>query len=190
MSVKKERHFSNYFDYLVRRLISSIFYYRIFRKIYPHTPWYTPGAIKTTEKMLTPHSKVFEWGSGASSIWYAERVGEYIGIEDNERWYTDISKRLNSSNTRIVLCDNKDEYINAINKFPDRYFDCISIDGRHRIDCLKHAVSKLSDNGLIVFDDSQRPKYQAKDQIMSGWTATFYDFGIIQTAIYKKAMPA
>ena len=54
---------------------------------------------------------------------------------------------------------NFKSYVNAINKI-DENFDFIAIDGRCRSACLKLATSKLKPNGIVLFDDSRRRRYQ------------------------------
>ena len=44
-------------------------------------PWFTYPAIRMLEKIITPDLRVFEYGSGGSSIWWSERVNEVYSIE-------------------------------------------------------------------------------------------------------------
>ena len=39
------------------------------------------------------------------------------------------------------------------------YFDMVMIDGRDRVNCCKYAVEALNDEGVILFDDSDREAY-------------------------------
>lgn len=41
----------------------------------------------------------------------------------------------------------------------DQLFDVIIIDGRDRVNCIKQAINKLSDQGVMILDDSARPWY-------------------------------
>jgi hypothetical protein len=51
-------------------------------------------------------------------------------------------------------------YVRQIDEFPDHSFDIISIDGRARPACLKHALRKVKSDGLIVLDNSDRAEYR------------------------------
>jgi len=39
-------------------------------------------------------------------------------------------------------------------------FDILIVDGRDRVNCCKQAINAVSDNGVIVLDDSEREFYQ------------------------------
>ena len=41
-----------------------------------------------------------------------------------------------------------------------RYEDVIAVDGRDRVNCVKHAMPKLKPGGVLVLDDSHRPRYR------------------------------
>ncbi len=214
-SIRSERNCS-YIEYIARRICSSLLYFRIYRKIYPNDPYYTPKAIKKAIKLLNKNSKVFEWGSGMSTIWYANRVKEVVAIEHNKEWYNKglqglANSKLNNTNIFLVptIADNdtfsweKDwkhyetlnhppknpefiDYIHKIDEYPDSYFDCIAIDGRERVGCSVHAISKLAKNGFIILDDSHREKYTEIFEILSDWNAVKFNFGLLQTTIFTR----
>jgi hypothetical protein len=52
------------------------------------------------------------------------------------------------------------EYVTKIEDYPDRTFDVIVVDGRARPSCFKHAVSKVRNDGLLIFDNTNRDRYQ------------------------------
>lgn len=62
------------------------------------------------------------------------------------------------------------DYIAAIDGFEDQYFDVIAIDGRKRLGCLLHGVSKLKAGGVVLLDDSNRPRYSQCSELLSEWT--------------------
>jgi hypothetical protein len=51
------------------------------------------------------------------------------------------------------------EYATSIEAYPDRYFDIVLVDGRARPSCVKHAMSKVRDGGLLVLDNAERSHY-------------------------------
>ena len=85
-SILSERK-CNVIEYWIRRLFSSFVYFRIYRKLYPEKPFYSPSAIRKIESLLNTNSRVFEWGSGISTIWYAKRVKELVSIEHDKTWF-------------------------------------------------------------------------------------------------------
>ena len=52
-------------------------------------PWWTFAAIEETDKFLKSRqdAKVFEYGSGASTIWLARRAAIVVSIEQDEGWH-------------------------------------------------------------------------------------------------------
>ena len=40
-------------------------------------------------------------------------------------------------------------------------FDLVVVDGRARVACLQHAAKRLAPGGIVLFDDTQRPRYRA-----------------------------
>ena len=77
-------------------------------------------------------------------------------------------------------------YISQINQFPDKYFDCIIIDGRERLGCLVHSMPKLADNGMIIFDDSAMDKFQELYTILDGWHYKSFRFGLMHTTFFTR----
>ncbi|QNH55640.1 MAG: hypothetical protein H2674_14390, partial [Limnospira indica BM01] len=46
-------------------------------------PWYTYPAIEFIENKISSDFKVFEYGSGQSTLWWAERVLKVISVESD-----------------------------------------------------------------------------------------------------------
>ena len=44
----------------------------------PQVPWMAPGAVRALHRLLHPEMTLLELGSGASTAWYAERVGRVV----------------------------------------------------------------------------------------------------------------
>jgi hypothetical protein len=51
-------------------------------------------------------------------------------------------------------------YVKAIDEFPPDFFDLVSIDGRARDSCFVRARDKVRPGGLLLLDNSERPRYQ------------------------------
>lgn len=205
-------------EYLVRRATSSLFYFRLYRRFHPEDPFYVPAAIRRIESLLGADSKVFEWGSGASTLWYARHAGSVVSVEHDKGWYerglaslqenglenvdllfqppTDL--RQVDAEVDLQDFDIRDHpsikpgfnsYARKIDDYPDSCFDCIAIDGRARVDCLAGVLPKLADGGFIVLDDSHRPKYRKFFNVLSEWHADRFDFGLLQTTVFSKRLP-
>ena len=47
-----------------------------------------------------------------------------------------------------------DDYISAIDEFPEGSLDIVIVDGICRVECARRAVKKVKPNGLVVVDDT------------------------------------
>ncbi|MEH1823016.1 MAG: hypothetical protein V7L31_28725 [Nostoc sp.] len=115
-------------------------------------PWYTYPAIEYIKQLDFSDKVIFEYGSGYSSIFWAERCKTMVSIEDNEEWYNKIKNRL-PKNVDYLLINEKKSYINSILDYNHK-FDVIIIDGSDRYECAVIAREKLSETGIIVLDNS------------------------------------
>ena len=82
---------------LYARLLSAVGY-RLYRWRHPDTPLYTPAAIREIESYLAAAPRrVFEWGSGGSTIWYAQRAQHVIAVEHAAAWQRIVAERLQAA---------------------------------------------------------------------------------------------
>src|SRR5438105_3568886 len=59
-------------------------------------PWLAQGAIGFCKNHLIAAQVGLEWGSGRSTIWFAEKVQRLISVEHSHLWYEVVTKRLRS----------------------------------------------------------------------------------------------
>jgi hypothetical protein len=64
--------------------------------------------------------------------------------------------------------------VSAIDDHDDECFDVVVVDGRERMDCVRCAMRKVSPGGVLVLDDSDRPKYGVARTILAGWSSRDY----------------
>ncbi|MFD1142280.1 hypothetical protein ACFQ4C_14230 [Larkinella insperata] len=115
-------------------------------------PWYTYPAIEFINQLDLSDKRVFEYGSGNSTLFWASRCRKVVAIEDDKKWYDTIRTRL-PQNVDYRLIENKDEYVTAIQQFPD-LFDIIIIDGKYRFDCTANSRDRLSSTGFFILDNA------------------------------------
>jgi len=147
-------------------------------------PW-LPYLATEYIKYLNPR-RVFEWGSGGSTVFFAFKSGirTLISIEHDEDWYSKVHERLplNFTDYRLIppepgtigpdpanpahyksgstnLGDvNFKKYVSAIDEYG--LFDLILIDGMARASCIHHAFSHVAPGGCMVIDNTgDRPYY-------------------------------
>jgi precorrin-6B methylase 2 len=120
-------------------------------------PWISYAARHFLEKRVRNDMTVFEFGSGYSTLWWAGRARKVVACESNEGWCTEIQRRA-PANTEILLA-KEEEYPSVILKQPGT-FDVIVIDGGDRVACVPAALDRLSERGVIIWDDTERTVYQ------------------------------
>jgi hypothetical protein len=122
----------------------------------PCRPWIVRRAWKAILPHIGPHSKVFEWGGGMSTLWYESHAGEVHAVEDNPAWYAWISRK--TVKARVYFASG-DEYVDKIKVFPDRHFDLISVDGANRHKCFRAALRKLKPGGYLIVDNTDKDRH-------------------------------
>ena len=123
------------------------------------------------------NTKILEFGSGYSTIFFQNLTDNLISIEHNKKWYNKIKPLINN-NTNYILkkinyvskpsvdkkfynCNTIDELINK--KIDNEYFDIIIIDGIHRVNCAFGSYRNLKKGGILILDDSHRIDKPASD---------------------------
>lgn len=120
-------------------------------------PWFTYSAIHFLQTRLPPGLRVFEWGSGGSTHWWSQRAREVVACEHDHDWFLRVAEKA-PQNTTVVERPRGIEYLAEIES--RGLFDVVVIDGRDRVACVVHAIPQLSQQGIIVWDNSDRAKYQ------------------------------
>ncbi len=120
---------------------------------YARSPWLVYSAISHLSPRIAG-KRVFEYGSGMSTLWFSDHAGEVIAVESNPEWYNRV-RRFTASlkRTQVTLADSKDEYVNAISRVGGQ-FDVVLIDGMYRIDCVIAVRNYLRQGGLVIVDNT------------------------------------
>ena len=125
----------------------------------PYKPLLCQEAIDRFEEIINKNSVVLEFGSGASTLWLAERVGVLISIEHDEEWHNEVIKKLAHSDHVVVHLVKPEHYTGVPANYPDASFDFVFVDcfDHYRIPCLKSSLPKLKPGGWLVVDDTNWP---------------------------------
>jgi tRNA A58 N-methylase Trm61 len=134
--------------------------------------------------------RVFEYGSGGSTVFFANLVQEVISVEHDRGWYQKLQEELKKLDIDNCTVHHRppsptetgasgdpadpDDYVSGnvsyegmtfrdytvqIDEYPDEHFDLIVVDGRARPSCFKHAVPKIKNTGMLVWDNTNRSRY-------------------------------
>ena len=134
-------------------------------------PWFSWPSIDFLSSYVTPSMRVFEYGSGGSTIFFARRAGKVVSSEDDPQWSQIVGSHCKQSgvnnaevrNTRLDCASLQVfascEYVTSLD---DRY-DIIVVDGSEkwpieilRPTCFYHAEMYVAAGGIIVVDDAWR----------------------------------
>lgn len=123
-------------------------------------PWFTYSATSFLKDRLTKNMNVFEFGSGNSTLWFSERVKNIISVEYDVKWYNKVKNEI-PDNVELIYCNFEydGEYCRTVVK-SDLKFNIIIVDGRDRNNCIYNSINSLTEDGVIIFDNTQRESYQ------------------------------
>ena len=148
-------------------------------------PWYTYPAIEFIENKIDSDFRIFEYGSGNSSLWWSERVTQVISIESDANWFGYIKENM-PSNVELYLIEDDLKYASAINQYEDHSFDVIIVDGSNRNQCAEFAISKVKNQGFIIFDNTDDHRHAPGVEKLQASGFIRIDFyGMIPSYLYK-----
>lgn len=115
-------------------------------------PLFTYPCIEYIRQFDLAKKKIFEWGSGASTLYWMQRAQSVISVENNPQWYERVSQM---KNERVILILDQTETFPYRIRDQNGPFDVIVIDGYgYRYDCAIEALQQLARGGMIVLDNS------------------------------------
>ncbi|HYK75915.1 MAG TPA: FkbM family methyltransferase [Daejeonella sp.] len=122
-------------------------------------PWVTYSFIDFIKDRLQSEHQVFEFGAGNSTFFYAKKAAKVISVEHDQAWFDKISGQ-RPANSEIIFCEvETDGKYAGMPVSLNEKFHVIIVDGRDRVNCCKQAISALTDDGVVILDDSEREFY-------------------------------
>jgi hypothetical protein len=121
-------------------------------------PFYTYPSIAFLEQRVNRTLRVFEYGAGYSTLWWASRSMSVIACEHDRGWFDRMTAMI-PANVQLIhqaLVPGGD-YSRQATAFVS---DVIVVDGRDRVNCAKASVEGLSEGGVVVWDNSDRERYR------------------------------
>ena len=117
-------------------------------------PWLTFDAIRAIEERLRTGQRVFEFGSGHSTVYWARKGVELFSVEDDAAWFGMIGTKLKGvADVHLFFEQGMQDYVGRIGKC-DGLFDIVLVDGSFRKDCMLAGMPKLKSGGLLVVDNT------------------------------------
>ncbi|HEY7071129.1 MAG TPA: class I SAM-dependent methyltransferase [Acidimicrobiales bacterium] len=135
-------------------------------------PWMPYAAVTVLAGLVGPETRVFEYGSGHSTVWLAARSHHVHTVEHDPDWFRRTLDMLGpdaaGADVRLVPTAGDrfdappgDAYVEApTTAGGDRCYDVVVIDGMARRACAAAVGQVLAPGGVVVLDDTQRSAYQ------------------------------
>ena len=165
-------------------------------------PWFSYAAIDFLEKYLRPDARVFEFGSGGSTLFFARRAKSVTSVEDNAHWCELVAEKIAGRGIENVDLRHvpvaftteeafeTSEYLQAVRQ---SRFDVIIVDGAEwtanvRPICFRAAQDQIAPGDIIVVDDSWR--YRELRQANRARRVEIFEsvgparFGVTSTDVY------
>lgn len=131
-------------------------------------PWMNYNVISLLEERLGKDVSLFEYGSGNSTLFFADLVGQVVSVECEEAWYREIADSMPDNVTLLLHAPfDAEAYVNTVTEQQQR-FDVIVVDAEERPRCMLKAPDALTDRGVILLDDAARDAYQPATQELLG----------------------
>ena len=144
------RHWT--FRYVKNRVIQILH-----EKTHPNDPWLTRQSVDILADLLQDTDTGLEFGSGRSTIWFAQRTSRVISIEHDFKWYQSVGQKIQDLNLESKIdyryCDNIADYVGQIDSLEDNSIDYCLIDGKARDECTLKVLPKLKHEGILIIDN-------------------------------------
>lgn len=127
------------------------------------TAWYTYPALRFLEQVDFSGKSILEFGSGNSTLWWAARADRVTALENDAAWYGHLGAQL-QPNASVHLVDFE---VNARSVSLCKQlgpYNVIVIDGLDRLGFSRVCQEWLSEDGVIIVDNSEGYWSEANDR--------------------------
>jgi hypothetical protein len=172
-------------------------------------PWFSYGAIRYLKNHLRATDRVFEFGSGGSTFFFARRTAAVLSVENDPSWQLLVSDLLRTRGLANASCELQPLRDDSLAAFGESPFSQRIRSGRWNVvivDChcgfqagryglirqaaVALAREQVEPGGFIVLDDSWM--YPEALLPQPGWEVTDYRgvgpyrYGVTSTAIIRR----
>jgi hypothetical protein len=149
-------------------------------------PWWNPRAIRYLRQNMPRGGKVFEWGSGSSTIWFSRLGLRVTAVEHDADWAAKVSQCCPDADIRLIHAATSglvterpgdrnasyfDNYVAAIESADRDSLDVVVVDGECRVECARRAASRVKPGGIVVIDDTNFAHLTGITEHFEGWPA-------------------
>ncbi len=151
-----------------RKILSLIKFYHIYHSLHRHSssengfsknfqgeanPWITFPCIEFLRTLDLSSARVFEFGSGSSTLFWSKHCLEVCSIEREREWFQKVSSSV-AANVTLKHSPDERNYFKMIDLFSGD-FDILVIDGAVRFPSLEYSLPRLSNRGFVILDNTE-----------------------------------
>lgn len=175
-------------------------------------PWITFPALRYLESLLSKETKVLEFGSGFSTIFFANNCSRILSYESSIDWYEKLQNYFRTSRdfrakVSLVRVDDSLSGDALFECFSEKLaeshellsnFDLFFVDGGNRNLALEFILSGCTSESIIILDNSDDGAYVSGIKLMldAGYhQIPFFGFGPInphpwETSFFLRKIPS
>jgi predicted O-methyltransferase YrrM len=164
-------------------------------------PWFSWAATDFLQTVLQPGLRIFEWGSGGSTLFFLEAGCIVTSAEHDPGWRDRVARAAAEAglDDRLEM-----RLLTSPETEPRRYvesvlvgapWDIVVVDGYEcvevsRRECVETARAALRGRGLLVLDDAYRAAYADVPSRLAAWKRRSFRglgparLGVTQTDVY------
>jgi len=133
-------------------------------------PWYTKPALDEISTWQLKDKTIFEYGLGASTLWWANKASLVYGVDMNEEYMSAVRTSLVQLNTfyktRLHFTTNIKEYIYTSKWYFDlsirnhKGYDILIVDDAVRDECILYVLRQklIKPGGKLIVDNWNQPE--------------------------------
>ena len=199
--------------YLINRL--RVFLYQ---RGHPEAPWLTADAISILSGLLRSTDDGLEYGSGRSTLWFAQRTRSLVSVEDSPEWHARMGRLIQERRIKNVAYKfvqtardsasdpGREAYVLADGAIAPASLDYVLVDGTYRDQCAMRAIEVLKPGGILIIDNANwfipHPTYSPTSasaargtwrqfiSCVEKWRMIWTSNGVYDTAIWFKPYEA
>ncbi|MBV8295511.1 MAG: hypothetical protein JO085_01640 [Acidimicrobiia bacterium] len=115
-------------------------------------PWITYAAAAFLDRLDLTGRRMFEYGAGASTMYWQSRVAQLVSVENDPAWVEALQPKLDPAVVTIRLATDAEQYTASVSDGAP--WDVVVIDGLCREEAARHTVRCLAPGAIVVLDNT------------------------------------
>lgn len=137
-----------------------------YQRRHPDAPWLTHDAISILSSALRKSDNGLEYGSGRSTLWFAQRTHSLISVETSGVWVDRVDQMIAEQGLKNIkyihiptdpqIADDpyRAPYTRVDDSIAMESLDYVLVDGVYRDECALRAVELLKPGGILILDNA------------------------------------